>query len=172
MTATANFPSEWTVEIEFTASNPISEDTTFDLLDGLATHHAIPAIDGTNGTITATIEAGTYSEATTKLPELIAAITRIVGPTEIEAVNLMSATKFQQELDRPLIPEVAALGEIADMAGVTRQRANSLVKNKTFPEPITELKAGKLWLKPAVENWLESWTRKPGAPRKEIATFA
>lgn len=171
MTSTA-IHGEWTVEIEFTANNPVSEDATFDLLDGLASYHAIPAVDATHGSVTATLVAGTYAEATSKVPDLIAAINRIIGPTEIEAVNLMSAEKFQQELDRPMIPEVAALGEIAELAGVTRQRANSLVKNKTFPAPITELKAGKLWLRPAVENWLESWTRKPGAPKKEIASFA
>ncbi|MEG0161478.1 MAG: hypothetical protein RR714_04140, partial [Aurantimicrobium sp.] len=164
--------SEWTVEIEFSAANPVSEGTTFDLLEGLASYHAIPAVEDAHGTITATVDARTYSEATSKLPELIAAITKITGPTEIEAVNLMSANKFHQELDHPLIPEVAALGEIAELAGVTRQRANSLVKNKTFPAPITELKAGKLWLKPAVENWLQNWTRKPGAPKKEIAAHA
>lgn len=43
--------------------------------------------------------------------------------------------------------------EIADMLGVSRQRVHQLAAAPTFPAPIAELAAGKVWERAAVEEW-------------------
>lgn len=46
--------------------------------------------------------------------------------------------------------------EIADMLGVSRQRADTLTRSKGFPEPEAELKGGRVWSTRAVEEWARS----------------
>jgi predicted DNA-binding transcriptional regulator AlpA len=49
-----------------------------------------------------------------------------------------------------------ALVDIAEMAGVTRQRAHQLASSATFPEPQIETRSGRLWSKAAVAAWLRA----------------
>ena len=43
--------------------------------------------------------------------------------------------------------------EIAEMFGVSRQRAQQIVTHKTFPKPYDVLHMGKVWRRAAVEAW-------------------
>lgn len=39
------------------------------------------------------------------------------------------------------------------MLGVSRQRVQQLTSKPDFPQPVAELKAGKVWLRSAVVRW-------------------
>lgn len=43
--------------------------------------------------------------------------------------------------------------EIAEMLGVSRQRAQQISARKDFPKPYDVLRAGKIWKRKAVEQW-------------------
>jgi predicted DNA-binding transcriptional regulator AlpA len=43
--------------------------------------------------------------------------------------------------------------EIAEMLGVSRQRAQQIAAHKNFPKPYDVLHAGKIWKRKAVEQW-------------------
>jgi hypothetical protein len=43
--------------------------------------------------------------------------------------------------------------EIAEMFGVSRQRAQQITGRKDFPRPYDVLRAGKIWKRRAVEQW-------------------
>jgi hypothetical protein len=50
---------------------------------------------------------------------------------------------------------------------VSSQRLHELAAGKTgFPEPMYELRAGKLRLRDAIEAFGRRWERKPGRPPK------
>jgi hypothetical protein len=50
---------------------------------------------------------------------------------------------------------------------VSTQRLHELATGKAgFPEPIYELRTGKLWLRSAIEAFGRQWERKPGRPRR------
>lgn len=63
---------------------------------------------------------------------------------------------------------VVGLAEIADLLGVTRQRANQIVRDHAdFPEPIADLASGRVWHRPAVEAWIAAHPdRRPGRPQQ------
>jgi len=44
--------------------------------------------------------------------------------------------------------------EIADLLGVTRQRAHVITRQKGFPEPYEELIMGSVWRVEDVEAWV------------------
>lgn len=43
--------------------------------------------------------------------------------------------------------------EIAELLGVSRQRADQLSRTDGFPEPVAEIAAGRIWLREEVEVW-------------------
>ncbi len=64
---------------------------------------------------------------------------------------------------------VAGIAEIAELLGVSRQRAVQIVRDHAdFPDPVAELASGRIWHRPSVEAWITAHPdRKPGRPRNE-----
>lgn len=61
------------------------------------------------------------------------------------------------------------LSEIAELLGVSRQRAGQLVRDYAdFPPPVAELASGRIWETAAVETWANAHpVRPPGRPPSE-----
>ena len=87
--------------------------------------------------------------------------------TEILGVDAQTYEQLDEELRRPLFPEVVGYAEIAEMAGVTRQGARKYADDKDFPVPVIETKQGPLRSKAAVELFLDRRTR---SRRKKATT--
>jgi hypothetical protein len=74
---------------------------------------------------------------------------------------------LEAENRRPTLPELVSAPEAADILGVSSQRVHELAAGKAdFPEPVYELRTGKLWLRDAIEAFGRRWERKPGRPSK------
>lgn len=54
---------------------------------------------------------------------------------------------------------LVGVAEIAELAGVSRQRVSVLVQRVGFPAPVVELRMGKVWRAKPVERWLEAWRK-------------
>lgn len=68
---------------------------------------------------------------------------------------------------KPTLPELVSVPEAAEILGVSPQRVRELsVNNPGFPEPMYELRTGKLWLRDAIDAFA-CRERKPGRPRKK-----
>jgi hypothetical protein len=68
---------------------------------------------------------------------------------------------------RPTLPELVSAPEAGEILGVSPQRVHELAAGKAgFPEPMYELRTGKLWLRSAIEAFSQRWERKPGRPRQ------
>lgn len=71
---------------------------------------------------------------------------------------------------RPTLPELVAAPEAGEILGVSPQRVHELAGGRAgFPEPVYELRTGKLWLRAAIEAFAQRRDRKPGRPRKAAA---
>jgi predicted DNA-binding transcriptional regulator AlpA len=46
--------------------------------------------------------------------------------------------------------------EVAELLGVSRQRADQLSRSEEFPAPVGEIAAGRIWLRSEVEAWARS----------------
>lgn len=51
------------------------------------------------------------------------------------------------------------LQELADLLGVSRQRADQLARYQGFPKPVAELKGGRIWKRGDVERWQKARQR-------------
>ncbi len=75
-----------------------------------------------------------------------------------------------RELELPNFPELVGVSEIADILGVTRQRASALAKTAGFPTAIATLASGPVWTRPSLNRFVDDWPRKDGRPPK-LATL-
>lgn len=57
--------------------------------------------------------------------------------------------------------------EISDLLKISRARAYDLARNNSrFPKPVAHLRAGPIFCAVEVHDFLRTWTRKPGRPKK------
>lgn len=157
-----NVFADWYVCITFSATTELPDNVGVDIAERLADYHAVPAVGSLGGTLNITIEAENAFAATNIVPRVMDAISNLTHTVDITGVEVRSEEEMDKYLDSMEFPELVGLTEIAEMAGVSRQRANTLVKQQTFPVPIVTVAAGQFRLKAAVENWLSTWERKPG----------
>ncbi len=53
----------------------------------------------------------------------------------------------------PMTPRLVGVREIAKLLGLSRQRADQLVRTKGFPDPVAELASGRIWERAAIVRW-------------------
>jgi len=54
----------------------------------------------------------------------------------------------------------ARVVEIAELLGVSKQRAHQLAAERDFPAPVTEDSRGRLWDRREVAAWATRWRRE------------
>lgn len=53
------------------------------------------------------------------------------------------------------VVNLVGLHEVAEMLGVSRQRADQLARERDFPKPVADIKAGRIWREADIEKWKE-----------------
>lgn len=71
---------------------------------------------------------------------------------------------MNQHVERPTVPELAGLAEVAAILGVSKQRVRELTQREDFPPPVAQLSGGAIYVKSTVEAFNNHWNRKPGRP--------
>lgn len=66
--------------------------------------------------------------------------------------------------------DLMGIAEIAQLIGVTRQRASKLAQSARFPGSVARLQSGPVWLASDVHDFVGTWERRRGRPRKAAAT--
>lgn len=57
--------------------------------------------------------------------------------------------------------QLVGVAEIAQMLGISRQRVHAISGHSdTFPQPVADLSAGKIWLRSDVEAWARAEGRQ------------
>jgi hypothetical protein len=80
--------------------------------------------------------------------------------------------RFDAELDQPNTPDLVGVAELAELCGVSRQRASFLARSEGFPEPLAELASGPVWDLRMVQRFVRDWPRKPGRPARAASAAA
>jgi hypothetical protein len=91
-------------------------------------------------------------------------------PWPVVKLDATEWQRFEAELDRPNTPDLVGVAELAELCGVTRQRASALARSSGFPEPLAELASGPVWDLRMVERFVREWPRKSGRPAKSTST--
>jgi hypothetical protein len=113
-------------------------------------------------------------EACTLAPKL----TDVLGQVDSSAYNIrVSASEASYPVhegvaegaeQRPTVPALVGLGEIADILGVTKQRVHQLATSPGFPEPVARLRATPVWARVDIDSY-GSKRAATGGPRRGLA---
>lgn len=64
--------------------------------------------------------------------------------------------------------ELVGTAEVGALVGVSRQRVNELLRSDpSFPSPVAELAAGRIWQRTDIERWMEIRDRARKGPQVE-----
>jgi hypothetical protein len=64
-------------------------------------------------------------------------------------------------------PDLVGVAEVAELLGVSKQRASDLAHSEGFPAPVATLRAGPIWRRSQLARFAGGWERRPGRPRRE-----
>lgn len=151
--------NSWHATVGFTTSMPFSEDAPFDVAEKLADNGAVMSVarDFTAGDVLLTVDAETVMDAANQAVRLVHDALDSTGIVHapLVAIQVQDEEAFDRELAEPAFPEVVGYAEIAEMAGVSRQRARQFADKADFPKPVIKTAQGPLMSKAAVASWLD-----------------
>lgn len=164
----------WHATITFTTSVELSDELIDELVEAFAPHSGALSIrrDLHGGAATFSLQASsTLTAARTAADVFTETIQGLnLGEVVTTKLEVMTEAEMEESLSEPVYPQVVGYAEIAEMAGVSRQRARQFARIAGFPRPVIETSQGPLMSRHAVTSWLETRNTTHGRPRKELAT--
>jgi hypothetical protein len=154
---------EWVVSLDASIPGTFTEELADRVMEDLKVFS--PAVGGREGRIgvTMSVEASNDRQAYDHARD---AFRKVLGPrSRIVETRVQSVDEFERELEAPPVPALAGISEVAEVLGVSRQRASELAGSAAFPKPIADLAAGPVWLRSAIARFNETWVRRSGRPR-------
>jgi hypothetical protein len=171
--------SEWSVLIETSGPSDMyeaevdddMEDKVDELVDGLAEYAPSISYNSHKLSVRLSVPADSYDPAGAAahaqgLWKQFADKVEISWP--IIRLEVVASDVLEAELANPAVPELLGVKELADLLGVSRQRASELSRSGQFPTPSAILAAGPVWTSAAVATFLALWERRAGRPRAPL----
>lgn len=156
------------VEVWSGSADPDHFDDLLDLLADLGATAVVGHSSGAGYGARFCIEAVDDVDAFVRGRELFLAALDKAGLDHetVAHVEVLDDRYAELEFDRPADPLVGVT-EVAEMLGVTRQRASELRTREGFPAPIADLASGPVWKSSSLRRFTETWERRPGRPRRK-----
>ena len=71
-----------------------------------------------------------------------------------------------------VIPQVVGVAEAAEIMGWDKRRVITYIDRGSFPEPLTALASGRIWLREDVESYAKEWHGRQAAAKTSKAARA
>lgn len=153
----------YVVTLTFETAEPVTVEA---LERAAAVGGAASAVGDRQIETTITVHAAGPAEAI----EAAAAALMVRGA--VVGAEVITEEEADRHLDAPPFPELAGVGEVAEMLGISRQRVHILRKRHDFPAPVQTLGGGPIWRKGDLTTFAGGWQRKAGRPAAKIMAGA
>lgn len=164
---------EWSVHIEVTHGlrDEESRQVLERVLEVLAPESAAGSAGAGMLDVQLSVEADSIVTAATQALRVFTNALRKAGSPRrygIMAMDVETAEHLEARLRQP-DPPMVGISELAQLLGVTKQRASQLAQRRDFPAPYQQLASGPIWRKGDLSRFMEEWSRRPGRPTKTPA---
>jgi hypothetical protein len=96
------------------------------------------------------------------------AFIEVTGTTRERCLQeLRKTTGENVSLMIDVVPQIVGVAEAAEIIGWDKRRVVTYIDRGRFPEPLTSLASGRIWLREDVERYAREW--RSGHVRKEQA---
>jgi hypothetical protein len=161
----------WTITLDADTVEGYDPDQLGEIEDTLAQLSAIvtgptaalPHRFGVTLSIDGTSLPAAIDEATTLIEK--AAAGAGMPAFTVAHVDAMTYSEHDRTLEETDDLQLVGVTEVAEILGVSRQRASELRKRPGFPTPVAELASGPVWTRPLLDLFVEHWERKRGRPK-------
>jgi len=158
----------WAVTLDVRAARPLDDDGAGDLAELLSEYAAAVAVAGAALSVTLTVEAATARSALAEAEDVVAERlgrlrVRVAG---LDAAEVLTTEEQDRRLAEPVLPRLAGVTEVAELLGVTRQRASALTMHPEAPTPVARLASGPVYVWNSWQRFAETWPRRAGRPRR------
>jgi hypothetical protein len=159
----------WSAYVEL-AVHDTGEDTVDALYETLAGHHpSIGHAPNGNLAVQITTEAGTARQALAAAMRTVTEAAAASGlPQTVSGVELVTEEELERRLQKPAVPELVGVAELAQLWGVNRSRAGQYTQMPGFPAPVAILRAGPVFVLEQVQRWKADRGLKAGRPPKPV----
>ncbi|ROO82607.1 hypothetical protein EDD29_0088 [Actinocorallia herbida] len=165
----------WTARI-IAVTGTLTTDQTETIAAGLPPGATAQQLGDTDRTILSfeIADADNLVEATSDAYALARAVLKsTLGTADLVGARIDTTADYWEELMHPQEPDLIGISEVAEMLGVSRQRAEKMAsggQNSRFPKALRSEGRAKLYHRVAVERFVNSWTPgKPGRPKRADA---
>ena len=103
----------------------------------------------------------------------VPAFIEVTGVSRRECLaELRRATDDDVSLVVEVVPDVVGVAEAAEIMGWDKRRVVTYIDRGSFPEPITALASGRIWLREDVQAYADEWRarREARTRRTEVTT--
>jgi hypothetical protein len=90
----------------------------------------------------------------------------VTGVTREQCLDeLRKAVGEDASLTIDVVPAIAGVAEAAEILGWDKRRVITYLNRGSFPEPLTALASGRIWLREDVERFAREWRARHPASR-------
>jgi hypothetical protein len=147
----------WIVELE--VAGHLSPDSVRRLSEMLSA----PTADDRSWRTTLRIDARDPAQAARRALDVV----QPDGP--VVRLQVLTVSEAERQLVSPRLPDLVGVLDVQELAGLrTKQRALQVTRLPDFPLPALVTRAGRLWVRTAVERFLSEWPRRTGRPPGQI----
>jgi predicted DNA-binding transcriptional regulator AlpA len=142
----------------------IDEHAADQFMDLLANHDGVVASGSVRWDATVGIQAPDPVYAATMAAEIVDSMAVKSGMPRWPIVRIDTVREdiLDEDIARSTLPDLVSISEAAEILGVSPQWVHEFAADGwAFPKPVYELKAGKVWLRAAIEAFRESADRSP-----------
>ena len=94
----------------------------------------------------------------------VSAFIEVTGVSEEQCLDeLRTATGDEVHLVVEVVPDVVGVAEAAEIMEWDKRRVITYIDRGSFPEPITALASGRIWLREDVQAYAEEWRARRAA---------
>lgn len=146
----------WQATVTWTGGGPVDGDSIITVLaerSPALQHHASGATS-----VVLSVEAESLPSAVAEALRLVEGVT--TGP--VVGVEVLADDLAQEELERPILPELVMAAGAARLLGISRQRVMQLIaSDPAFPAPVLLIDSGRVWSADGIRSYGARRDRSP-----------
>jgi hypothetical protein len=94
----------------------------------------------------------------------------VTGTSQASCVReLRKVVGDEATLTLEVIPQVVGVSEAAEILGWDKRRVVTYIDRGSFPEPLTALASGRIWLREDVESYAAEWNARRAAKASTVS---
>ena len=81
----------------------------------------------------------------------------VTGTSRRACLDELAGITGEEPLMVEVVPQIAGVAEAAEIMGWDKRRVVTYLDRGTFPEPLTSLASGRIWLREDLEAFAKEW---------------